>query len=231
MIAANPAVSPTTGWPVGFWWAELTHPFWAFTEAGYAVEIVSPKGGDLAADGYSDPEDPSGYSAHDLISLGFKRSDKHAALLKGTRSIAEVDPAAFDAIFLAGGQSPMVTMIDDEALHAFVARAYEDNRVVAIVCHGTCILLKARLSNGDLLVNGKTWTGFANSEEAFADGFVGQKIQPFWIEDEARKIAGTNFVVNGMFKPFAIRDGNLITGQQQYSGAAAAQLVIEVLGR
>jgi putative intracellular protease/amidase len=60
---------------------------------------------------------------------------------------------------------------------------------------------------------------------------VGQKIQPFWIEDEAGKIAGTNFVVNGMFKPFAIRDGNLITGQQQYSGAAAAQLVIEALGR
>ena len=231
MIAANPAVSPTTGWPVGFWWAELTHPFWAFTEAGYGVEIVSPRGGDLAADGYSDPEDASGYCAHDLISLGFKRSDKHAALLKGTRSIAEVEPTAYDAIFLAGGQSPMVTMIDDTALHAFVARAFEAGRIVAIVCHGTCILLKTRLSNGDLLVNGRTWTGFANSEEAFADGFVGRKIQPFWIEDEARKIAGTNFVVNGMFKPFAVRDGNLITGQQQYSGAAAAQLVVEALGR
>ena len=231
MIAANPAVSPTTGWPVGFWWAELTHPFWAFTEAGYGVEIVSPRGGDLAADGYSDPEDASGYCAHDLISLGFKRSDKHAALLKGTRSIAEVEPTAYDAIFLAGGQSPMVTMIDDTALHAFVARAFEAGRIVAIVCHGTCILLKTRLSNGDLLVSGKTWTGFANSEEAFADGFVGQKIQPFWIEEEARKIEGTNFVVNGMFKPFAIRDGTLITGQQQYSGAAAARLVIEALGR
>ena len=47
MIAANPGTSPTTGWPIGFWWAELTHPFWTFTEAGYSVEIVSPKGGDL----------------------------------------------------------------------------------------------------------------------------------------------------------------------------------------
>ena len=35
--------------------------------------------------------------------------------------------------------------------------------------------LKTRLSNGDLLVKGKTWTGFANVEEAFADNFVGQK--------------------------------------------------------
>ena len=231
LIAANPGTSPTTGWPVGFWWAELTHPFWVFTEAGYEVEIVSPKGGDLATDGYSDPEDPSGYSAHDLISLGFKKSEPHAAKLRGTRSIAEVELDEFDAIFIAGGQSPMVTMIDDSDLHAFVAHAYEAGKIVAVVCHGTCILLKTRLSNGDLLVKGKTWTGFANSEEAYADGFAGMKIQPFWIEDEARKLEDTNFVVAGMFKPFALRDGNLITGQQQFSGTAAAELVVETLGR
>ena len=231
MIVANPGRSPTTGWPVGFWWAELTHPFWTFTEAGYEVEIVSPGGGDLVADGFSDPEDASGYSAADILSLGFKKSARHAALLTGTRSIAEVDPAHYDAIFVAGGQSPMVTMIDDGALHGFVARAYEAGKIVAIVCHGTCILLKTRLSNGDLLVKGKTWTGFANAEEAYADAWVGQKIQPFWIEDEARKLPETNFVVTGMFKPFAIRDGNLITGQQQFSGAAAADLVVSTLGR
>lgn len=231
MIAANPGTSPTTGWPIGFWWAELTHPYWTFAEAGYQIDIVSPKGGDLMADGYSDPEDASGYSAHDILSLGFKKSATHAALLTGTKSIAEVDVEGYDAIFVAGGQSPMVTMIDDTALHAFVARAYEAGKIVAIVCHGTCILLKTRLSNGDLLVKGKTWTGFADSEEAFADAFVGMRIQPFWIEEEAKKISGTNFVTANMFKPFALRDGNLITGQQQYSGAAAAELVVQALGR
>lgn len=231
MVAANPGVSPTTGWPIGFWWAELTHPYWTFTEAGYDVDIVSPKGGDLVADGYSDPEDPSGYSAADILSLGFKRSPSHAAMLKGTKSVQEVDLAGYDAIFVAGGQSPMVTMIDDTDLHRFVARAYEAGKVVAIVCHGTCVLLKTRLSDGELLVKGKTWTGFANSEEAFADSFVGKRIQPFWIEEEARKIEGTNFIVQGRFKAFAVRDGNLITGQQQNSGAAAAELVVATLGR
>lgn len=125
----------------------------------------------------------------------------------------------------------MVTMIDDAALHSFVAKAFEDGKIVAIVCHATCILLKTRLANGDLLVKGKTWTGFANTEEAYADAFVGQKIQPFWIEDEARKIEGTNFITDSMFKSFAIRDGNLITGQQQYSGGAAAEIVVGALGR
>ncbi len=231
IIAANPGTSPTTGWPIGFWWAELTHPYWTFAEAGYDIDIMSPKGGDLIADGYSDPEDASGYSAHDFLSLGFKKSQSHAALLKGTKSVTEVDVAGYDAVFVAGGQSPMVTMIDDTDLHAFVARAYEAGKIVAIVCHGTCVLLKTRLSNGDLLVKDKTWTGFANSEEAFADAFVGKRIQPFWIEEEAKKIDGTNFVTSGMFKPFALRDGNLVTGQQQYSGAAAAELVVQALGR
>jgi putative intracellular protease/amidase len=231
IIAANPGVSPTTGWPIGFWWAELTHPFHAFKQAGYAIDIVSPKGGDLIADSYSDPEDASGYSAEDILSLGFKKSPAHAALLNGTRAIKDVSLSDYHAIFVVGGQSPMVTMIDDAELHRFVASAYEAGKIVAIVCHGTCILLKARLSNGDLLVKGKTWTGFANAEEAFADSFVGKKIQPFWIEEEARKIADSNFVVHGRFQPFAVRDGNLITGQQQHSGSAAAALVIEALGR
>jgi len=60
---------------------------------------------------------------------------------------------------------------------------------------------------------------------------VGKRIQPFWIEDEARQIEGTNFVVDQMFREFGVRDGLLVTGQQQYSGAAAAGLVIEALGR
>ena len=185
---------------------------------------MSPKGGDLMADGFSDPEDESQYSAHDIVSLGFKKSATHAAMLEGTKSIADVSIDDYDAVFVAGGQSPMVTMVDDADLHGFIAKAYEAGKVVGIVCHGTSILLKTRLSNGNLLVKGKTWTGFADAEEKFADAFVGQKIQPFWIEEEARKLDDTNFVVQSMFKPFAVRDENLITGQQQFSGACGRRI-------
>jgi putative intracellular protease/amidase len=33
-----------------------------------------------------------------------------------------------------------------------------------------------------------------------------------------------------MFKAYAVSDGRLITGQQQYSGRKVAQMVIEALG-
>jgi putative intracellular protease/amidase len=231
MVAANPSTSTTTGWPVGFWWAELTHPYWTFTEAGYEVEIRSPDGGRLQADGFSDPEDASGYSADDLLSLGFKKSPRHLALLANTQSVDDVDPAGYDAVFFVGGQSPMITFPGNGKVQRLVARFYEAGKVTALVCHATCALLETRLSGGELLVKGKTWTGFATSEEKFADGFVGKRIQPFWIEDEARRLEGTNFVVDQMFREFAVRDGLLVTGQQQYSGAAAARLVVEALGR
>ena len=103
--------------------------------------------------------------------------------------------------------------------------------MTAIVCHATSVLLKTTLSDGTLLVTGKTWTGFADSEEDYANDYVGQQIQPFRIEQEARKLEGTNFVVNSRFKPFAVRDGHLITGRPtRYTGSAAAKLVIEALG-
>jgi putative intracellular protease/amidase len=136
----------------------------------------------------------------------------------------------YDGALFVGGQGPMYTFRNDERVHALVARFYEAGKVTAVICHATCVLLETRLSDGRLVVEGKTWTGFANSEERFADDFVGQKIQPFWIEDEAKKLESTNFMVSGRFKPHAVRDGNLITGQQQYSGAAAARLMIEALG-
>jgi len=94
IVASNPSVSPQTGWPVGFWWAELTHPYWEFVERGYEVTIASPEGGELVPDGFSDPEDESGYSAHDLISLGFKKSPSHAALLENTTKLADVSVVA-----------------------------------------------------------------------------------------------------------------------------------------
>lgn len=79
------------------------------------------------------------------------------------------------------------------------------------------------------MVEGKKWTGFADNEENYADAYVGQKIQPFRIEELARKIPNTNYVVAPMFEGFAVKDGNLITGQQQNSGAAAAELVLQQL--
>lgn len=229
LIASNPSVNKQTGWPIGVWAAELTHPYWEFVNAGYAVDIASPEGGEIKIDGFSNPEDESKYAAWDYLSLGFLKDPAKAALLKNTIKLSEVNANHYKAVLVCGGQGPMYTFIDNVELQKFFVDFYATGKPVGAICHGTCILLKAKLPNGKYLVEGKTWTGFANSEENYADAYVGQKIQPFRIQDEAAKMPNSKFVVAPMFEAFAVQDGNLITGQQQNSGTEAARLMLQQL--
>ena len=229
LIASNPSVSKQTGWPIGVWAAEVVHPYWEFSNAGYTVDIASPEGGEVKFDGFSDPEDASKYAAWDVLSLGFKKDESKRTLLKNTIKLSKINPNDYKAVLVCGGQGPMYTFIDNTELHKFFVDFYQTGKPTAAICHGTAILLKTKLPNGKYLVDGKRWTGFANSEENYADTYVGMKIQPFRIQDEAQKLPNNKFEVAPMFEAFAVQDGNLITGQQQNSGAEAAKLVIAQL--
>lgn len=237
IVIANPAISSTTGWNVGFWWSELTHPFYELTEKGFEVEIFSPDGGKCEPDVMSDPRDASGYSSSDLISMGFIHTPNLAALIENTKKVSELNVSDFDAIIVAGGQAPMFTFEQATELHNKFVEFYEAGKVTAALCHGTAILRYAKLSNGEYLAKNKTVTGFANVEEDFADNAVWEygmlardkHVMPWRIEDELKKL-GANYVQAGLWRGFAIRDGNLITGQQNFSGAETARVVIEALG-
>jgi len=229
MVVANPTTSTTTGWPVGFWAAELTHPYYAFTRARYEVTVASPEGGKVELDALSDPRDDSRWSADDLVSMGFVNTPELAALLEDTPRLAELDLDDFDAIVVCGGLAPMFQFRQNEDLKQAIAAFYESEKPTAVLCHGVSALIDVQLSDGSYLVDGRTVTGFANVEEDFSDSSVGQKVMPYRIENELRK-RGANYVQGGLFKAFAVRDGRLITGQQQYSGAKVADLVITALG-
>jgi putative intracellular protease/amidase len=229
MVVANPGISSTLGWPVGFWAAELFHPFYEFTQKRYEVTIASPEGGKVEVDGLSDPRDPSKWSADDLISMGALNTPEVLSRLADTPALRDLTLSDYDALVVCGGQGPMFQFRDHADLKATIATFYEARKPTAALCHGTCALLDVQTSDGAYLIAGKTMTGFANVEEDYGDAAVGQKIMPYRIEDEAKK-RGANFVQAGLFKAFAIRDMNLITGQQQYSGTKVAELVIAALG-
>jgi len=229
IVVANPSTSTTLGWPVGFWGAELTHPYYELTERGLHVTIASPDGGKVEMDSLGDPRDPSKWSAEDLITMGFVNTPELMELLEDTPRLADLDLSEFDAIMVAGGQSPMFTFRENENVKRAIRQFYEAEKPTAIYCHGTAALADLKLTDGSYLVHGKTVTGFANAEEEFSDTFVGQKVMPWRVEDVLKE-RGANYVQGGVFKAFAVRDGRLITGQQQYSGRRVAQMVIEALG-
>src|SRR5580693_6864586 len=95
IVISNPVVSTTTNWPVGFWWSELSHPYFRFTELGYQAEIFSPEGGACAADARSDPEDASQWQAEDVISRGYKHDPDFINLVQNTKTVDEIslDPS------------------------------------------------------------------------------------------------------------------------------------------
>jgi putative intracellular protease/amidase len=237
VVLAKPALSTTTGWPVGFWWSELTHPYYVLTEKGYEVHIFSPNGGKCEPDALSDPRDASGYSSSDLITMGFLSMPKLAASVGATTKVSEIDPAQFEAIIVAGGQAPMFTFEQATDLHRKFVEFFETGKIACALCHGVALLRYAKLSNGQPLAKGKTITGFANVEEDFVDNAVWEMnllprdkhVMPWRIEDEMKRL-GANYIHAGLWRGFAVRDGNLITGQQNFSGTETANLLVETLG-
>jgi len=226
-VVANPATSALTNWPIGFWLSEVAHPYWEFVKQGYAITIASPDGGAVLADRISDPEHMP--ESTDFVSYGFKHHPTTAALLQNTTPLSEISVANYDGIFVIGGLSPIYTFIDLSRLHDLFAAFYEQGKIAAAICHGTCILLRARRSDGTLLATGKRWTGFSDQEERILEGRLGRQVQPFFIQSEAEKLGGTHYECGAPFQPHAVVDGTLITGQQGSSGAVTARRIIEVL--
>src|ERR671920_2333235 len=119
MVVANPGVSSTLGWPVGFWAAELFHPYHEFIQRRYEVTVASPDGGRVELDALSDPRDESKWSADDLVSMGALHTPEIAALLEDTPALRDLDLATYDALVICGGQGPMFQFRD----HADLQRA------------------------------------------------------------------------------------------------------------
>jgi putative intracellular protease/amidase len=229
MVVANPSISTTTHLPVGFWAAELFHPYYEFNQKRYQVTIASPKGGTVEVDALSDPRDPSRWSADDLISMGALNTPEIVARLADTPALRKLDLGTFEALVVCGGQGPMFQFRDDADLKRAIAAFYEMRKPTAVLCHGVSALIDVQLSDGAYLVTGRTVTGFSNMEEDFSDAAAGTRVMPYRVEDELRE-RGANYIQAGLFKAFAVRDMNLITGQQQYSGTKVAELVIAALG-
>lgn len=228
IIAANPAVSTTTGYPVGFWISEVAHPYKVLKEAGIEVVVASPSGGKLEMDAWSDPNHESGNAAWDDVSKALLADPEFTGLLDDTPSIDDLDQSDFDAIIVAGGQAPMFTFEDAENLQRFFLNYYASGKPTAALCHGVALLRYLKNTDGSPFVTGRNVTGFTNGEEDDADAAAGTQVMPWRIEDELSKL-GANFQKGANWESFVVVDNNLITGQQNMSGEAVARAVLDLL--
>ncbi len=172
IVISNPAISTTSGWPVGFWWSELSHPYFKLTEIGHEVEIFSYFGGRCEADAMSDPAYVTQWQAEDVISRGYIHDSEFMKMVENTKPAKDIDINKFDVLLVAGGQGPMFIIEKAIDMLQKFTEFYEAGKIVAALCHGVAILRYAKLSNGEYLAKDKTVTGFSNAEEDFSDEAV-----------------------------------------------------------
>jgi putative intracellular protease/amidase len=208
----------STGTKTGFWLEELAAPYQEFVNAGAQVDIASPRGGKPPADPKSESEPTPAVKA-------FLADTAARAKLDATLRLADIQQT-YDAYFVVGGHGVMWDLADNSALGGLLARAYDDGKVVAAVCHGPGALVNVRLANGEPLVKGKKVTGFTDAEET-AVGL--EKVVPFLLERTLRD-RGSKYESGPLWQPYAVTDGRLVTGQNPASSAPTAQQVLKLLG-
>ena len=209
-----------TGEKTGFWLEEFAAPYYVFKDAGAAIILASPKGGQPPLDPKSDAPD-----AQTDATKRFRADAAATAALAATHKLAEIDVADYDAVFYPGGHGPLWDLANDKHSIALIEDALAADKPVGLVCHAPAALKNVRASDGSPLVRGRKVAGFTNGEEA-AVGLT--DVVPFLVEDMLKENGG-NYSKGADFAPYAVQDGMLITGQNPASSEEAAKMVLAAL--
>ena len=114
--------------------------------------------------------------------------------------------------------------VEDSVTRA-VEHAYAAGKLVASVCHGAAGLVSAKRPDGESIVKDRKVNAFTNEEEV-AVGL--ETVVPFLLESRLRELGG-EFVGMDNWQPFAVQDGQLITGQNPQSSQRVADMVLAAL--
>jgi putative intracellular protease/amidase len=221
IITTSHATMGTSGEPTGIWLEELTTPYYAFVDQGAQVTIASIDGGAVPID----PRSLRPAGENDASVERYLSDDALRAQVRTTVRFTEAIARDYDVVFLPGGHGTMWDYPNSAALANVVVRFMDTGRVVAAVCHGPAGLVSARRADGTPIVAGRRVSAFTDSEERAAglDDDV-----PFLLETRLREL-GATYVSGPDFQPFAVRDGNLVTGQNPASAQDVARLTLEAV--
>lgn len=204
----------------GYEMDELSQAYVIFADNGLKVDIASPSGGAVVADRFN---------ADKPYNSRFLGDADAAAKLASTRSLASVANEQYAAVFVIGGKGAMFDLPVNVQLKTLLAETYQAGGVIGAVCHGPAVFMNLPMKNGSSLLDGRSVTGFSNEEEAlFGKGWASSF--PVLLESGLRG-SGAKFSEAPIMLNHVVADGRLVTGQNPYSTAAAAEAVIKAMGR
>jgi putative intracellular protease/amidase len=214
LILVTGADKMTNGEPTGLWLEEFAVPYKAFVDAGYGITVVTPTGGAAPIDPRSKPTPDQAVAWKEAVQR-----------LRETKPLAKVSSEKFNAIFIPGGHGVMFDLAQDPAAAKLIQEFDAQGKPIAAVCHGPAALVKVMRKDGSPLVAGRKMAAFTDAEERAVKL---DKEMPFLLETRLREL-GARVETRDNFTVHAVRDGNLITGQNPASSAAISKLLIEAL--
>jgi len=220
VVLTNTAKYPGLKRATGLWLGEAVHFVDEVQKAGYAVDYVSPTGGYV-------PIDPHSLQMAPELDWQYYDDKSFMKRLGASLSPGQVKADEYCAIYYTGGHGVMWDFPDDRALQDLARKIYENNGVVAAVCHGVVGLLNIKLSDNRLLLKDRQVTGFSNIEEKLAEL---ESVVPFLTENELGARGGIYSKHEESWESYVVRDERLITGQNPKSTAKLALSVIDAIG-
>jgi putative intracellular protease/amidase len=209
-----------TGKKTGFWLEEFAAPYYVLKDAGAAITLASPKGGQPPLDPKSDlPENQT------ELTKRFRTDTAAQAELANTKKIADVSADDFDAVFYPGGHGPMWDLPDNTTSIALIEAFVKAEKPVGAVCHAPVALVNVRGKGGEYLIKGKRVTGFSNAEEEAVGLSV---VVPFLLENRLKERGGI-YSKSANWAPYVQVDGKLVTGQNPASSGPAAEDLLKLL--
>ena len=209
-----------TGHKTGFWIEEFAAPYYTLKEAGAAITIASPKGGQPPIDPKS--AEPANQTE---ATKRFDADSELQQLLANTKELSKVFADDFDAVFYPGGHGPLWDLTSDVNSIQLIQNFWSAGKPVAAVCHAPAALLHVTDERGESLVKGKNVTGFSNSEE---EAVQLTNVVPFLLEDELKSRGGI-YSKKEDWASYVLADGLLITGQNPASSEEAARKLLDLL--
>ncbi len=208
-----------TGKATGFYYDELATAYWSFIDAGFDVNVASIKGG-------AAPHDPSSLDAdvgkRPASVQRFVTDNAAMASVKATLPIADLSADDYNGIFLPGGHGTMWDLPTSEPLARIIGTMFDAGKAIGAVCHGPAGLVSATRTDGRSIVAGLRVNAFTDAEEEAA-GYT--DVVPFLLQTRLTELGG-RFEGGPNFAAYAVRDGNLITGQNPASTAATAEHMV-----
>jgi putative intracellular protease/amidase len=202
----------------GYWLSELSHPWHNFLNAGFEIDFVSPKGGEV-------PMDPRSLDKKDSINQIFLSNKYFQNKIKNTKSTSEINSLEYDAILFVGGHGVMWDFPENKTIIKIATDIYESKGIIGAVCHGPAGIVNIILSSGKYLVDGKNISAFTNEEEK---ALKLDSIVPFSLEDKLIE-RGAKIIKAKMWNEKVSVDERLVTGQNPQSADLLSKKIVELL--